>query len=507
MQPSDPRLRWFEAAASHVDAGVVIHAPDTAILYANQRAIEMLGMTREELSGMLAVDPKLRLLDEDGRDLPLERYPVVRALERGEDISDQIVGTLHPDSTEAVWARVSVVLYPHASALESLVVTFVDITALRRAEEERRKAQAQAEEAARLESLALLAGGVAHDFNNLLTSILGAAEIAKPQAEGDLLPLLDVIGVSALRAGELTRQLLAYAGRGHVVRELVDPAALVRELTKIARANYAPGVSLRCELSPSPPLLIDATQLRQVVLNLLVNAGQAIGEGPGQVCVRCHERQIPTDPRVHVLIEVEDDGPGMDEATQARIFEPFFTTKPTGTGLGLSAVQGFVQAQGGRVQVESSPGEGTIFRLDLPAQVGALLPDSASQPKSSLSSAVILDDDPLIRRLVGKLLADGGARVSALERGHELLPCLRRELPDVVVLDLQLPDASGATLLRELRAEWPSLPVLMCSGYAKPSEVQDLASDEPTRFLSKPFTRAQFWSALEGLVATQAPIS
>ena len=504
MSPVDPRLRWFEAAASHVDAGVVIHAPDTAILYANQRAVEMLGISREELSGMLAVDPQLVLLDEQGRPLTIERYPVVQAIQSGVDVCDQVVGTLHRDSTETTWARVSAVLYPSPEALESVVVTFVDITALRRAERERQQARAKAQEAARLESLALLAGGVAHDFNNLLTSILGASEIGKAEASPDLLPMLDVISVSALRAGELTKQLLAYAGRGQVVRELIDPATLVRELAKIAKANFAAEVELRCELSPCAPLLVDATQLRQVVLNLLVNAGQALGAGPGRVSVRCHERQVSA--QTHVVIEVQDDGPGMDEATRERVFEPFFTTKATGTGLGLAAVQGFVQAQGGRVELESTLGQGTTFRLELPAQDGAELPAPAALPKASLRSAVVLDDDPLIRRLIGRLLRSTGVEVRPLERGFELLACLRQALPDVVVLDLQLPDASGATLLRDLRAECPDLPVLMCSGYAKPSEVQDLDPSEPTRFLSKPFTRAQFWAVLEELVATESAV-
>lgn len=387
----DPK--WLEAAASHVDAGVVIHAPDTAILYANQRAVRQLGLTREQLSGMLAVDPELRLLAEDGSPLPVERYPVVRAIQGGADVVDQIVGTLHAGSQEPIWARVTARLYPSADALEAVVVTFVDISALRRAEEERRLAEASAQEAARLESLALLAGGVAHDFNNLLTSVLGAAELAQRLAGADVQPLLELIRVGALRAGDLTRQLLAYAGRGEVVRELIDPPSLVQELAKIAQANYGPGIELRCDLSPCAPLLIDATQLRQVVLNLLVNAGQAVGRGPGRVSVRC--AQHGRGARAWVRIEVQDDGPGMDAATRERIFEPFFTTKPTGTGLGLAAVRGFVRAQDGTVEVESAPGAGTTFRLTLPAQPDAALPAVAGETvKPPLRSAVVVEDDP-----------------------------------------------------------------------------------------------------------------
>ncbi|MEZ6187222.1 MAG: ATP-binding protein [Planctomycetota bacterium] len=502
MEPPLNR-RWFEAAASHVDAGVVIHAPDTAILYANARAVDLLGMTREHLTGMLAVDPDLRLLDPAGGELPVQDYPVVRAIQGGGDVVDQLVGTLRPGTVEPIWARVSALLYPNVEALEAVVVTFVDVTALRRAEEDRRRAEAVALEAAHLESLALLAGGVAHDFNNLLASILGASELAKRRAGADLLPLLDLIGVGAQRAGELTRQLMAYASGGQVVRELVDPPSLVGELAKIAHASYGVDVELTRDLQPCAPLLVDATQLRQVVLNLLINAGQALGAGPGQVTVRCRQRADAAG--TQVLIEVQDDGPGMDADTQRRIFEPFFTTKPTGTGLGLAAVQGFVRAFGGRVELESALGQGTTFRLVLPAESGLQLPGEVPAPvKPALRKAVVVDDDPVLRRLLGEVLESAGVQVTSLARGAELLATLRRELPEVLILDLVLPDASGVALLQAVRAEWPQLPVLVCSGYATPDDVQDLRPGEPTRYLSKPFTRQQLRAALGKLVTADA---
>jgi PAS domain S-box-containing protein len=268
-----------------------------------------------------------------------------------------------------------------------------DVTELHRAVEERSRLQEQVFRAQKLESLGVLAGGVAHDFNNLLTGILSAAELLLRDLPGDssLRQLAAVIKQAGERAADVTRQMLVYAGRGRSRRQPLDLNELVRENFPLTRAALPPTADVRQFLAPClPPIHADPGQMQQVVMNLLLNAADALGNSPaGLIVVRTGTVDVapsPTEnglsPGRYVFLEVQDNGCGMTAEVQARIFDPFFTTKQRGRGLGLSAVQGIIHAHQGVIRLSSTPGQGTTFRVLLPA---AEFPLTLSAPAPGLS--------------------------------------------------------------------------------------------------------------------------
>lgn len=244
----------------------------------------------------------------------------------------------------------------------------------------------------KLESLGVLAGGMAHDFNNLLSSIMGHSElgIAEVEEDSSAADSLRAIGRAAERASELTQQLLAYAGKGTVLVEPVDLSALVREVVELVKVSIDQGIEIQTDLAEEPPPIIaDATQVRQVVMNLLLNAAEAV-EGPGRISITTGVSTIGqleieqsmhntyTAPGECVFLRITDNGSGMDEETLAKIFDPFFSTKFTGRGLGLAAVLGIVRGHRGLLRVESRPGDGTTFAVDLPRGYTSEQPDRVS---------------------------------------------------------------------------------------------------------------------------------
>jgi signal transduction histidine kinase len=265
--------------------------------------------------------------------------------------------------------------------IDGVVITFSDVTRLKRVEQERRELEGRVLHSQKLESLGVLAGGVAHDFNNLLTGVLGSASLAQ-----ELLPdnepvreLIKHIERAGHRAADLTRQMLAYSGKGRFEVVAVSLPELVHEMAELVKASISKKVALDFDFPENlPPIEADATQIRQLVMNLVTNAAEAIGDKGGSVTVRTgvldvdsvlmakmqHEGDLPTG--LYAFTEVTDTGCGMDPETQAKMFEPFFTTKFTGRGLGLSAVQGIVRGHRGAIQVCSAPGQGTCFRISVP---------------------------------------------------------------------------------------------------------------------------------------------
>jgi PAS domain S-box-containing protein len=348
---ADSRLRTFLESASQ---GILAVDGSGAILLVNEKIEEMFGYRREELLGQ----PLEILLPEQSRS--------VHAAHRGEYFRNPrrrpmgVGFELAARRNDASEFPVEISLSYVREGREITALAFVtDITARKRNEERLR-------EAAKVESLGVLAGGIAHDFNNLLVSIMGNASLALDVTPPGS-PVHDMMrGVieASERAASLVRQLLAYSGKGRFLVGQVDLSLLIAGKASQLRTLVPPAVELRLDLAEGlPPIETDAAQMQQLVANLVANAGEAIGEGPGVVTVRT---ACGPDPGT-VLLEVEDDGHGMDAATQERIFDPFFSTRFTGRGLGLAAVHGIVRAHGGSVQVESAPGRGSKFKVRLPA--------------------------------------------------------------------------------------------------------------------------------------------
>ncbi|HJU83275.1 MAG TPA: response regulator [Holophagaceae bacterium] len=382
-----------------------------------------------------------------------------------------------------------------------LLTGYMDLTSIRKTEEALRQAQ-------KMESLGLLAGGVAHDFNNLLTALTGNLEIVRSMMEGheEAQPFLDNMSSTLHRAADLARQMLAYAGRSHLRMEPVDINRLLQEQARILSVSLSKKVELRFELAPGLPLIEgDPAQIRQVFMNLVTNASDAIGDREGTIVLRTRldylgdlpeEETLPGSSMqtgTHVLVEVSDTGQGMSPEIQARIFDPFFTTKPTGRGLGLSTMLGILRSHRAGVRIESEEGKGTTFRLYFPlAGVGrAEAPAEEAKPgrKRFEGTVLLVDDEEGIRQSAGALLRMLGFGVVEAGDGREALAKLDEMVvpPSLVLLDLSMPRMDGAETLERLRTRYPDLPVVLCSGYDAKQAVPRLMELGTVRFLQKPY--------------------
>ena len=346
----------------------------------------------------------------------------------------------------------------------------VDSTGRRRSEEERLAFERRMQQTQKLESLGVLAGGIAHDFNNLLMGILGNADLAlsKSPPESPVRAYIRNIDTAAQRAADLANQMLAYSGKGRFVVEPIDLSRLVEEMGHLLATVISKRAALRYRLAADlPPVEADATQLRQVVMNLITNASDALGDEEGVITVATGVVEIdpagtaprssgaPLPPGTYVFIEVSDTGCGMDPATRARIFDPFFTTKQTGRGLGLAAVLGIVRGHRGALRVSSEPGQGTTFTVlfpALPAQAGGRR-RRRRQPAAAPGPAGAPADHPARGRRGARARDDADdARGERLRGGHGrrrrgggggVSATRPREL-SAVVLDMNMPRMDGA---------------------------------------------------------------
>ncbi|HXI79586.1 MAG TPA: response regulator [Verrucomicrobiae bacterium] len=376
------------------------------------------------------------------------------------------------------------------------------------AEEARRAIEAKVLEVQKLESLGVLAGGIAHDFNNLLVAILGNASLALldlPQ-DSPARPSIADIEIAGQRAGELARQMLAYCGRSKFQIEPIELAELVRELMTLLRVSIGKSVVIKLDL-PDDPIIVDAdaAQIRQVVMNLVINAADAIGDRSGIVTIRV--RRLEADAAYladahpgsnlaagsYAALEVSDTGLGMDKETQARIFDPFFTTKFAGRGLGLAAVLGIVRGHGGALRVYSELGRGSTFRIVLP--LSASSPVRAEDPETDWSGTgriLVVDDDAMVRTVARRLLESFGLTVVEATGGAEAITMFvdEAETIDGILLDLTMPDVGGAQVFRAVRAIRPDVPVVLMSGYHEDEASAAFDGQGLAGFVQKPFTPA-----------------
>ena len=382
-----------------------------------------------------------------------------------------------------------------------------------RAEKARRELELRMLRMQNLESLGVLAGGVAHDVNNLMTAVLGNLELGRrgvqPGTEADT--SLHHAQVAASRTADLAGQMLAYAGKGVLRRESADLGPLVRETLGLARVNVPKKVELKLEDAPQCVVEADLTQLRQLVMNLVTNAAEAIGnERPGTVSVTLTRTELDAagladslldtvPPGAFVVLEVSDDGAGMDEDTRTRLFDPFFTTKVTGRGLGMSAALGIVRGHGGALWVESEKGRGSTFRIALPAAAikhePAVLPPAPRPSDARL--VLVAEDDATIRRITRITLQRAGFETLEARDGKEALELFHThaERLGMVLLDSLMPELSGKEVMHEIRSARPDFPIVLCSGYVHDPSMAD--DHQPTAVLAKPWEPAELVRVVE----------
>jgi len=377
--------------------------------------------------------------------------------------------------------------------------------------------EASLRHAHKMEAVGQLAAGVAHDFNNLLTAILGFGELLKPSVQADPAAYEAVlqIGEAARQAANLTAQLLAFGRKQPVQPEVLDLNDVVRETAGILHRLIREDVELELALAPALPCVqADRNQIRQVLLNLVTNARDAIPRG-GRIEIRTDEQVVsgeasggaPAARRGrYAMLSVTDTGEGMDAGTREHIFEPFFTTKAVGqgTGLGLASVHGIVEQNCGTIEVESAPGKGATFRILLPTTTRAATPVQRTVPKPSIATpgtVLVVEDQDRVRGVVVRVLRDAGYRVLEASDGESTLKLLDQQPAiDVLLTDVVMPKLDGRSLAARLRQRWPDLQVLFTSGYAEETDRAWLTSDENAAFLAKPFTPRELLEAVQKMM-------
>jgi len=556
--PRGAALAAFATAAIAVAGTLARHGPFAG--YALQQSLlflELLVSVLGALAFLLAAEvserergeERFRLLSENASDLigeldaegnVLYVSPSVRTilgleLEDAEvrDVRAALETTIHPDDLPALGSELANVraspgarfarlfrarhrsgdwrwLEIHAHSFEAGDRTFHvlcasrDVTDRVRAEDEARRLTEQALQTQKLEGLGVLTGGIAHDFNNLLAGMLVNATHAlseTPPGSASARALRD-LEMAIQRAGELTQQMLAYAGKAPLVTRLVDLSDLVAEMHPLLGASLSKKARVSFRLARDlPPIECDPSQIRQIVMNLLANASEALGTEEGWIDVETRRGEPDADGRESVLLEVRDTGCGMDGETRARMFDPFFTTKAAGRGLGLAAALGVVTRHRGRLDVESAVGKGTVVRLQLPAsprQAPRAAAAAPSDPWRPGGTILVAEDDLALRLAVERMLSAVGFAVLGASDGREALEVFTAHADeiDAVLLDLTMPVLSGAEVLPALRALRSGVPVVVWTGYSEAELASRLGREKPDVVLSKPLQPSDL---LEGL--------
>jgi len=521
LQETEERFRTL---VQQVPAVVYLSALDEVgtTLYISPQLTTTLGYTPEEW--IAQPDLWQRCLHPDDRARVLAAYETMRD---GSAPMNCEYRTIARDG-RVVWVHeVANVLGSRTNRLCLHQGILIDITEQKRAEEERLQLERRLLHAQKLESLGVLAGGVAHDFNNLLTAMQGHLEMAQQQ-------ITNVASVrwhieSALqvvkRATDLTRQMLAYAGKGQFVVQDVDLNMLIEQNRAVLSAAVSRSVTFDLQLAAQLPLIrADIGQMQQVIMNLVTNASEAIGERHGVITLRtgaqvcdqeylqrsCLEEKPPAGP--YVFIEVSDTGCGMDERTRERMFEPFFTTKFTGRGLGMAAVQGIVRALHGAIMVDSQPGRGTTVRVLLPVAQSSesstpapLAPVALAEVEGKTSATgtiLVIDDEDMVCELVADALHLMGFQALTASDGEEGVHLFREHVAEIscVILDLTMPRQDGVSTYQALRSIRPDVPIILTSGYSLQGVLQRFEGQRPDGFLHKPYPLEELRRVVESVL-------
>jgi two-component system, cell cycle sensor histidine kinase and response regulator CckA len=492
-------LRLYRSTFDAAPVGIVHVGLDGRWLRVNQRLCDLLGYSREELQS-IAVQELVRGEDVDGEAESLHR---MAAGPPNRHVVDE-KQYRRRDGT-FVCVRINMSVHRDAEKQSRFFISVIeDIT-------DQKALEAQIRQASKMDAIGRLASGIAHDFNNLLTVILGFAEIVNEDvalADAHGKDLGEII-MAARRAAGLTKQLLAFS-RQQVLRTApLDVNGLITEMTGMLRRLIGKDIEVTLALAPDLSLAFaDRGQLEQVVMNLLINARDAM-PGGGRVTIETTDAELGDSsfhetavvPGPYVMLAITDTGSGMTRETQQRAFEPFFTTKEIGkgTGLGLSTAYGIVKQSNGYIWVYSEPGRGTTFKVYLPrsnrdAPLQVFSPVISAPVKRASETVLLVEDEAGVRNLSKRILENAGYRVLEASNGDEAESLFAHHAGsiDLIVTDVVMPGCGGPELLSRLQVHAPALRVLYMSGYTEQSAVQKAGIDRGLPFVQKPFTAAEF---------------
>ena len=440
---------------------------------------------------------------------PLERHPLPRAL-NGEFVEGTEIFIKNERRPEGVWVTVAAgPVRQQNGEINGGVVVFRDISKQKRSEQLHDRLQSQLRQSQKLESIGILAGGIAHDFNNLLMGVLGNVGLALMEVDefSTTSRRLQEIQTAARRLSELTNQLLVYSGRGRINKEMINISNLVREMAELLKPAISKKAEIVFEMGEEPPKFDgDPTQVRQVVMNLITNASDALQNEPGQITIstgrmyagRAYLEQCYIDDNLpdgdYVFVEIADSGIGMTHETMLRIFDPFFTTKFKGRGLGLAAVLGIVRKHGGALRVNSKQGSGTSFTVLFPVAPGQESKREAEMERPSIKkgsgTVLVIDDEELVRNIAKEILESFGYDTLTAADGREGISQFARNRDQIsaVLLDMTMPDLSGEEVLEQIRTIRKDVGVVLSSGYLDKFQLRSLDGSTPIAYLPKPYT-------------------
>jgi len=508
LQASEQEFRNLAEAMPQI---VWVTGPDGWNLYFNQHWMDYTGLTLEESNGHGWNKP----FHPDDQQRARDAWE--HATQKGGSYSLEC-RLRRADGVYHWWLIRGVPVLDEQGAVLKWIGTCTDIDEFKKAEAEKQLLEQQFQQAQKRESLGVLTGGIAHDFNNILTIIIGHCSLAKIDPDSAESSIVE-IEKAAQRAADLCRQMLAYVGKSNIVQVQVNFVELVDDMVQMLKMTVKQNATLSYSFSDDVPYLKgDISQLRQVVMNLIINASEAIGEEQGEVIVVLTWTEIRSGksdvdyfnkvilPGWYVCLEVTDTGCGMDEETRLRLFEPFFTTKFTGRGLGMSAVLGIISAHKGVFQVFSQQGHGTTFKIYLPSQMLAAGDDGQkqtipSEPWQGSGTILLVEDEDELRYLAKMVLNNFGFSVIEASNGNEALELYQKNVEQItlVITDMGMPVMDGFALVKELKKNSPRLPIVISSGFGDADIASRISHDDIVGLISKPYNPDELREVLKNV--------
>ncbi len=487
-----------------IQAGVVIYDKETRVIKCNPKIQEWLGLSESQMFGKDTLDPVWDFLDEERLPMAREFHPVSLVKESLKPLRDYLMGVQRSDGALLWFVVNGDPVFDDEQQLVEIVITFMDVSDYKLAEEDRNRLERRLLQTQKLEAIGTLAAGIAHDFNNILSGIFGYAYLAELSVETPekVKKHLGQILVSAERAAELVQQIMTYGRQAENKRRPVTLYVVVKESVKMLRSTIPSTIEIRQNVSSKSEIMADPVQIHQVIMNLCANAFQAMKTGGGVLTIGLYNQAAPSEdsdsdlaipPGEYLVLEISDTGVGMDQDTRQKMFDPYFTTRGLGegTGLGLSTVIGIVEDHAGYVKVDSSPGQGTRFHVFFPL-LESQAPEAddfwTGEQLSGMERVMFIDDEAPILNSNKDLLEKFGYQVTPFFNAKDALEAFKQNPTgfDIIITDMTMPRMTGAALAKEVLDIRADIPIILCSGYTDEIDKEGALFMGIKKYLTKP---------------------